>query len=60
MVQWSYAYQQARKGPWEEYARDRDRFRKRVQDLENILTPVFNSKHRESVYSERFKDKIVC
>ncbi|VEN36317.1 unnamed protein product [Callosobruchus maculatus] len=60
MVQWSYAYQQARKGPWEEYARDRDRFSKRIKDLESVLSPVFDSQHRESVYNKIFKDSVTC
>ncbi|XP_018565410.1 uncharacterized protein LOC108906589 [Anoplophora glabripennis] len=57
MVQWSFAYQQARKGPWEEYARDRDRFSRKVADIEKILTPVFDAAHRSKVYRERFKDR---
>ncbi|CAG9861320.1 unnamed protein product [Phyllotreta striolata] len=54
MVQWSFAYRSARKGPWEEYARDRERFNKRISRTEQILGPVFNRQHRENVYKERF------
>ena len=33
MVHWDYAYRAARKGPWEEMARDRDRFRGRINAI---------------------------
>ncbi|XP_072382118.1 uncharacterized protein PPP1R15 isoform X1 [Diabrotica undecimpunctata] len=58
MVQWSFAYRNARKGPWEEYARDRERFNKRINETERILAPVFDSRHRENVYKARFEDTI--
>lgn len=57
MVQWSFAYQQARKGPWEEYARDRDRFSRRLIEMENILKPVFEASHRQKVYRQRCTDE---
>ncbi|XP_074040174.1 protein phosphatase 1 regulatory subunit 15 [Leptinotarsa decemlineata] len=56
MIQWSFAYKKARKGPWEEYARDRARFRNRIKGMEDILVLVFDSKHRERVY-KRFQDE---
>ncbi|XP_056640713.1 uncharacterized protein LOC130447752 isoform X1 [Diorhabda sublineata] len=58
MVQWSFAYRNARKGPWEEYARDRHRFNKRIQDTEEVLSSIFDPKHRENVYRERFEDRV--
>ncbi|CAH0549624.1 unnamed protein product [Brassicogethes aeneus] len=54
MVQWAYAYQAARKGPWEVYARDRERFKKRIQNTETILSPIFDQKHRDKIYENRF------
>lgn len=56
MVQWSYAYQQARKGHWEEYARDRDRFSRKAAEIEKILVPIFDAAHRSKVYRERFEN----
>ncbi|XP_028128079.1 uncharacterized protein LOC114324429 isoform X2 [Diabrotica virgifera virgifera] len=58
MVQWSFAYRKARKGPWEEYARDRERFNKRISETERILAPIFDGRHRENVYKSRFEDTI--
>ncbi|XP_046360687.1 uncharacterized protein LOC124138192 [Haliotis rufescens] len=55
MIHWSYAYQAARKGHWENYVRDRDRFKRRTQDVETVVVPVLDSKHRQCVYEERFK-----
>ncbi|KAJ8974630.1 hypothetical protein NQ317_009021 [Molorchus minor] len=60
MVQWAFAYHQSRKGPWEEYARDRERFSRRIADMEKIISPIFDIKHREDVYAKRFKEKIVA
>lgn len=57
MVQWSYAYQAARKGPWEEYARDRERFSKRIEQTEKKLISILNPRHREKIYQERFEPK---
>lgn len=51
---WTYAYQQARKGEWEQIGRDRARFQERVKRMEPILLPAFDPTHREKVYSERF------
>lgn len=56
MVEWSEEYHQARKGPWEEYARDRDRFNRKAAEIEKILMPVFDAALRSKVYAERFRD----
>ncbi|XP_060534033.1 uncharacterized protein LOC132706615 [Cylas formicarius] len=56
MIKWSYAYQAARKGPWEQHARDRSRFNDRVLRVEQQIKHVFNPKHRENIYKERFKE----
>ncbi|XP_064600375.1 uncharacterized protein LOC135466674 [Liolophura sinensis] len=50
MIAWSHAYQSARKGPWEQYARDRQRFQRRVQEAESYLSPILDSKHRQMIY----------
>lgn len=54
MRMWDFAYRQARKGEWEMAARDRERFKKRIEDTEQILKPVFEQELRGRVYHERF------
>lgn len=56
MVQWSFAYQNARKGLWEEAARDRSRFQFRLRRLSDILKPILANEHRNKIYTERFQD----
>ncbi|KAG4072182.1 hypothetical protein HA402_014411 [Bradysia odoriphaga] len=51
---WSFAYQQARKGEWEQYGRDRVRFCDRIKRLESTLGPILNSNHRQKIYCDRF------
>jgi len=46
---WRFAYQQARKSEWEQCARDRDRFRRRIIESGHIINPVLNERHRERV-----------
>lgn len=54
MVQWDYAYRAARKGPWEEMARDRERFRGRINCIERVLNPILTTQHRTYIWQERF------
>uniref|UniRef100_A0A182JQ15 PP1c_bdg domain-containing protein n=1 Tax=Anopheles christyi TaxID=43041 RepID=A0A182JQ15_9DIPT len=54
MRAWDFAYRQARKGDWEMAARDRERFRKRIADLEPVLGPALQPRIRDKVYFERF------
>ncbi|XP_066144258.1 uncharacterized protein [Euwallacea fornicatus] len=56
MIKWSYAYQAARKGPWEMYARDRDRFKDRALRVERDIKHVFEPQHRERICRQRFKN----
>lgn len=53
-TEWCEAYEEARKGPWVQYAADRERFRKRITDSETVLNPILLDSHRERVYSDRF------
>lgn len=53
MRAWSFALQASRKGPWEELARDRDRFRKRISDTEKAIGYCFSLSHREKVWAYR-------
>ena len=50
MVVWGHAYRQARKGPWEQQARDRARFAQRVASMEAELSLVLDPGHRRRVY----------
>ena len=49
---WRFAYQQARKSEWEQYARDR--FARRILECEQIINPVLNSQHRERVFASLY------
>ncbi|KAM4703807.1 uncharacterized protein WCC33_012302 isoform 2-T2 [Rhinophrynus dorsalis] len=51
MVVWSYAHRMARKGPWEEYARDRCRFHRRIADTEAAIGFCLELQHRERVWA---------
>lgn len=57
MITWGYAYKAARKGPWEEAARDRNRFKIRVSRYEDLLKEVLNDKHRSKIYNARFSNR---
>uniref|UniRef100_A0A2M4BJU3 Putative phosphatase-1 catalytic subunit binding region n=1 Tax=Anopheles marajoara TaxID=58244 RepID=A0A2M4BJU3_9DIPT len=54
MRAWDFAYRQARKGEWEMAARDRERFRKHIADLEPVLGPALQPALRERIYQQRF------
>ncbi|XP_072761342.1 uncharacterized protein Ppp1r15 [Anoplolepis gracilipes] len=54
MVTWDYAYRAARKGQWEEMARDNERFKGRINSIAAVLNPILTSKHRSKVWQERF------
>lgn len=41
---WLYASKAARKGEWEQAARDRERFKMRVRNLAPIIEPVLAKK----------------
>ncbi|XP_058458886.1 uncharacterized protein LOC131435234 [Malaya genurostris] len=51
---WDFAYRHARKGEWEMAARDRERFKKRIEETEHILKHVFECTLRDRIYHERF------
>ncbi|KAE8593883.1 hypothetical protein XENTR_v10019360 [Xenopus tropicalis] len=51
MVVWSYAYRMARKGPWEEYARDRCRFQRRIAEAEGVISYLLETQHREKIWA---------
>ncbi|KAK2848159.1 hypothetical protein Q7C36_009841 [Tachysurus vachellii] len=47
MRAWSFALQACRKGPWEEHARDRDRFKRRIWETEQAIGYCFMQSHRD-------------
>lgn len=58
MVKWNYAYRAARQGPWEEMARDRDRFKQRINCIATVLNPILTNQHRYNVWEKRFAPQI--
>ncbi|CAG5104394.1 Similar to PPP1R15A: Protein phosphatase 1 regulatory subunit 15A (Homo sapiens) [Cotesia congregata] len=54
IIKWDFAYRAARKGPWEQMARDRDRFRTRICSTGRVIEPVLATKHRDCVWRDRF------
>lgn len=50
---WDFAYRQSRKGFWEEAARDRARFRNRIKNLEEVISPVLMAEHRAIIIQKR-------
>ena len=53
---WAEEYQEARKGQWYQYGLDRERFQKRISEVEKILAPVLSAEHRLKVY-ERLTER---
>ena len=37
---WHYAYKEARRGPWEQIARDRLRFHRRIEKTAEVIEPI--------------------
>ena len=44
IIAWQYAYRSARKGFWEHYALDRDRFRNRIDSVARVVEPCLRQK----------------
>lgn len=53
-AEWCEAYEEARIGPWVQYAADRERFKKRIADSEVVINPILSNGHRDKVYKDRF------
>lgn len=46
---WNYAYRAARKGHWQQYACDRSRFQRRIENVGIIISRILTSDHRKIV-----------
>ncbi|XP_034935661.1 protein PFC0760c-like [Chelonus insularis] len=57
IIKWDYAYRAARKGPWEEFARDRERFWGRIRGMGKIIEPILKKEHRDCIWENRFAIK---
>ncbi|XP_077169708.1 protein phosphatase 1 regulatory subunit 15A [Paroedura picta] len=50
LVVWDYASRAARRGPWEEMARDRCRFQRRIGEVGAIVGPCLEAEHRAEAW----------
>ncbi|KAK5650160.1 hypothetical protein RI129_001189, partial [Pyrocoelia pectoralis] len=53
MTVWQYAYKQARKGEWEQLARDSVHFARRVEIVSKDISPILENEHRTFVFATR-------
>ncbi|XP_023955309.2 uncharacterized protein LOC112058624 [Bicyclus anynana] len=52
---WAFAARQARAGEWERHALDRERFKRRIADVEMAISWVFKRQHRTRIVFQRFR-----
>ncbi|KAJ6654342.1 hypothetical protein lerEdw1_006935 [Lerista edwardsae] len=52
LIVWDYASRAARRGPWEEMARDRSRFSRRITEVGAILEPCLEKEHRAKAWKK--------
>lgn len=50
MRSWDFARRSCRRGVWEELARDRDRFKRRIQECERSVGVCLRAEHRQKVW----------
>ncbi len=51
---WEEEYMEARRGHWEELARDRCRFQRRIRQAEFSIAPCFTPAHRMKIYKKLY------
>lgn len=49
MYAWNYAYRAARKDHWCQVARDRERFGRRIEQIEEKISYVLSEFHRQKI-----------
>lgn len=54
LIVYKFAYQESRKGKWEQSARDRIRFQIRIKLIESVISPIL-VKHQKIVAIKRNK-----
>ncbi|XP_059809658.1 protein phosphatase 1 regulatory subunit 15B-like [Hypanus sabinus] len=54
MVVWDFASRAARKGPWEQCARDRSRFERRIANTEAAIGYCLDQEHRHAVWTRLY------
>ena len=59
LVQWNFAYKQARKCEFRTYYLDRLRFEKRINNCKIILDPILSKEHRTKMYLTRFANTCI-
>lgn len=53
---WTFAYRAARKSNWEQAARDRHRFERRIERNEVVISPILSIIHRTQIFRLRFQE----
>ncbi|XP_062918834.1 protein phosphatase 1 regulatory subunit 15B-like [Mobula hypostoma] len=54
MIVWDFASRAARKGPWEQCARDRSRFERRIASTEAAIGHCLDPEHRRAVWTRLY------
>lgn len=54
MCTWLYAYRQARRGLWQQVARARSRFQRRIDLVNRSISHILTETHRKGIYINRF------
>ena len=49
--EWESDYHEARVGHWEQVARDRERFVRRIEQTEQMISWIFSPQHRNKISS---------
>ncbi|XP_051779428.1 protein phosphatase 1 regulatory subunit 15B [Erpetoichthys calabaricus] len=57
MHAWDFALRAARRGPWEEMARDRDRFGRRIRETEEAIGYCLDDVHRQQMQARFQREK---
>ena len=57
MICWGFAYRNARKGHWQQFAIDRCRFKDRIKSLEPILNDILSHHFRDYIFNQHIIHK---